>query len=201
MEQIRARRRLSALWFVGLWVIGLGLMGAGLGHAAPVPETPTNSATGDIDHAARFQQLDAEVEQVLTDVVALGADMAVLKEASTLSPKTQLLVVVSLEPSAFFQLDAVQLQIDEHTAVYHQYTDEELAALSQGGSHRLFWDEVPAGRHQLTAILLGHVPKDPDFQREASLTVISGVGRRVFDLHIATGKSQAFPELSIEEWK
>jgi hypothetical protein len=200
MEQVRARR-LSALWFVGLWVIGLGLMGAGLAQAAPVPETDTNSATSDIDHDARFQQLDAEVEQVLTDVVALGADMAVLKEASTLSPKTQLLVLVSLEPSAFFQLDAVQLQIDEHTAVYHQYTDEELAALSQGGSHRLFWDDVPVGRHQLTAILLGHVPKDPDFQREASLAVISGVGRRVVDLHIATGKSQAFPELSFEEWK
>jgi hypothetical protein len=201
MEQVSTGRRVWALWFVGLWLIGLGLVGAGLAQAAPMPEAATNSPAGDVDHAARFQQLDAEVEQILTDVVALGADMAVLNEAKELSPKTQLLVLVSIEPSAFFQLDAIQLQIDEHTAVYHQYADEELAALSQGGSHRLFWDDVPAGRHQLTAILMGHVPKDPDFQREASLSVISGVGRRVVELHIATGKSQAFPELSIEEWK
>ena len=198
MEQVRTRRRVSALWFVRLWLIGLGLMGAGLAQAAPMPETGT---AGDIDHAARFQQLDAEVEQILTDVVELGADMGLLNEAKELSPKTQLLVLVSLEPSTFFQLDAIELQIDEHTAIYHQYTDEELAALSQGGSHRLFWNDVPAGRHQLTAVLLGHVPKDPDFQREASLAVISGAGRRVVELHIASGKSQAFPELSLEEWK
>lgn len=198
MEQVSTRRRVWALWFVGLLLIGLGLTDAGFAQAAPMPET---AAAGDIDHAARFQQLDVEVEQILTDVVGLGADMAVLQEAKELSPNNQLLVLVSIEPSAFFQLDAIQLQIDEHTATFHQYTDEELAALSQGGSHRLFWDDVPAGRHQLTAILLGHVPKDPDFQREASLAVISGAGRRVVELHIATGKSQAFPELSIEEWK
>ena len=201
MEQVSAKRRVSALWFVGLWFAGLGLTGAGLTHAAPISETVTKSSAGDIDHEARFQQLDAEVEQILTDVVALGADMAVLDEAKELSPKKQLLVLVSLEPSAFFQLDAIQLQIDEQTATFHQYTDEELAALSQGGSHRLFWDDVPAGRHKLTAVLMGHVPKDPDFQREASLSIISGTGRRVVELHVASGKSQAFPELSIEEWK
>jgi hypothetical protein len=151
--------------------------------------------------ADRFAQLDAAAEQVLNEVTALGAEMAVLDEARELSPRTQLLVLVSVDPSSFFQLDAIQLQIDERTASFHQYTEPELLALQSGGSHRLFWDNVPAGRHQLKVSMMGRVPKDPDFQRESTMTIISGVGRRVVELHIASGKSQPFPELSLKEWK
>jgi hypothetical protein len=148
-----------------------------------------------------FQQLDSDAEQILDQVLTLGADMAVLEEARELSPKTQLLVLVSVDPSSFFQLDSIELKIDDQPATYHQYTTEELSAMAQGGSHRLFWDNVAAGRHQLTANLLGRVPKDPDFRREASLMVISGVGRRVVEIRVASGKNQAFPELSLKEWK
>lgn len=204
MKQVSARRPRAALWFVGtlvtsLGLAGLGVFGAGAVHAAT--ETGTGSSSGTADREARFQQLDAEVEKILDEVVTLGADMAVLEEARELSPKTQLLVLVSIDPSSFFQMEAIQLQIDGQTASFHQYSEEELKALSQGGSHRLFWDNVPAGRHQLTALLMGRVPKDPDFQREAALVIISGVGRRVVELRVATGKNQAFPEMSIKEWK
>lgn len=201
MKQVSAKRLLSSLWFMGalvasLALAGMGMLGAGSAYAAE--ETGMGSAA---DAAARFQQLDADVEKILDDVVTLGAEMAVLEQARELSPQTQLLVLVSIDPSAFFQMDAVQLQIDGQTASFHQYTDEELKALSQGGSHRLFWANVPAGRHQLTALLMGRVPKDPDFQREAALMIVSGMGRRVIELRVATGKNQAFPELSIKEWK
>ncbi|HEC18920.1 MAG TPA: hypothetical protein ENI97_06200 [Gammaproteobacteria bacterium] len=151
--------------------------------------------------AARFAQLDADTEQVLNEVAALGAEMAALEEARELSPKTQLLVLVSVDAIPFFQLDAIQLQIDEHTASFHQYTPRELAALQQGGSHRLFWDNVPAGRHQLTVSMMGRVPKDPDFQREIAMVTITGVGRRVVEVRISPGKSQPFPELALKEWK
>lgn len=204
MEQVSARRSIRTLWCAGILVAGTGLAGLGVfgvGMVFAAPGTGADTSSNRVDHKARFQQLDAEVEQVLNDVVTLGADMAVLEEQRELSSKTQLLVLVSVDPSSFFQMDAIQLQIDGHTASFHQYTEEELKALSQGGSHRLFWDNVPAGRHQLTALLMGRVPKDPDFQRESTLMIISGVGRRVVELRVATGKNQAFPELAIKEWK
>jgi len=199
MEQVNARRPLLALWFLGAFVAGLGMLGVGPTYAAA--ETDTDSSANAADRAARFQQLDAEVEQILDDVVTLGAEMAVLEEARELPSQTQLLVLVSIESSGFFQLDAIQFQVDGKTAAFHQYSESELSALSQGGSHRLFWGNVPAGRHQLTALLLGRVPKDPDFQREAEKVIISGVGRRVVELRITTGKKQTFPEFSIKEWK
>ena len=204
MKQVSARWPLSALWFVGTLVAGLGFTGLGMlgaGSVYAAAETSTGSPLSIAERKARFQQLDAEVEQILDDVVTLGAEMAVLEEARELPSKTQLLVLVSTDPSSFFQMDAIEFKIDGQTASFHQYSEDEVNALSQGGSHRLFWDNVPAGRHQLTALLMGKVPKDPDFQRESVLMIISGVGRRVVELRVATGKNHAFPELSIKEWK
>ena len=203
MKQVRTRRSRLAPWFVGILLAGLGFAGMGVLDARSVhaADTRADAPSSTAENRARFQQLDADVEQVLNDVVALGAEMAVLEEARELSAKTQLLVLVSVDPSAFFQMDAVQLKIDGQAASFHQYSEDDLNALSQGGSHRLFWDNVPAGRHELSALLMGRVPKDPDFQRESSLMIISGVGRRVVELRVAAGKNQAFPELSIKEWK
>lgn len=169
---------------------GLGLLASGMAFAA-----------GAAKDAERFTQLDEAAEKILNQVIELGGEMTALEEARALSPKTQLMVLVTVDPSPFFQLDAVQLQIDEQPAAYHQYTEPELAALQQGGSHRLFWDNVSAGRHQLTVSMMGRVPKDPDFQRESTMMIISGVGRRVVELRVTSGKSQPFPEVSLKEWK
>lgn len=154
-----------------------------------------------IAEEASFQKLDAEVEEVLNEVVSLGAEMAILEESREMTPSHQLLVLVSIDPSPFFKLEAIQLKINDRTASYHQYSEADLEAMVQGGSHRLFWDEVPPGRHQLSLALFGRVPGDPDFQREATQMVSTGTGRRVVELRVSSGMSQAFPEITIQEWK
>jgi hypothetical protein len=147
------------------------------------------------------QQLGSRIEQALDDVVDLGADMAIVEESNELSKSNQMLVLVSLDPSNIFKLDAIQLNIDGRTASYHQYTDSELVALAQGGSQRLFWDDVPSGRHKLSVLLFGQVPDDPDFRREESRMILTGDGRRVVELKISAGKNHIFPELTIKDWK
>jgi hypothetical protein len=190
-------KRLCAGWLL----LALCFMAPMVLTETALAEDTAPAVAGSGAAAESFQQLDADAEQILDEVLSLGADMAVLEEARELSPKTQLLVLVSVDPSSFFQLDSIELRVDDHPASFHQYNAEELAALAQGGSQRLFWDNIAAGRHQLTATLMGRVPKDPDFRREASTMIISGTGRRVVELRVATGKNQAFPDLSIKEWK
>lgn len=155
----------------------------------------------DAGTAENSQRLDAQTERLLNEVLQLGGEMAVLAEKRTLSDNAQLLVLVSVEPSTFFELNAVQLKLDGKPAAYHQYSPEELQALQQGGAFRLFWEDVKPGRHDLSASLVGKLPKDPDFQRESTLSFVSGTGHRVVEIHVAQGKSQAFPELSLKEWK
>lgn len=148
-----------------------------------------------------FQRLDAEVEQILNDVVTLGADMAILEESREMSSQNQLLVLVSMDRSSFFKLEAIQLNIDNRAVSYHQYEAAELDALMKGGSQRLFWDDIPPGRHQLSVSLFGRVPNDPDFQRQSTQVLVTGTGRRVLELHVATGVNHAFPDLFIKERK
>jgi hypothetical protein len=150
---------------------------------------------------SEFKRLDAVVEKTLNEVVILGADMAILEESRELSPKNQLLVLVSVDQSRFFRLEAIQLNIDNRTVSYHQYEEEELVALMDGGSQRLFWDDVPPGSHELSVSLFGSIPNDPDFMREATQMIVTGAGRRVVELRVATGRNQVFPNLSIREWK
>lgn len=148
-----------------------------------------------------FKRLDAEVEKILNEVVTLGADMAILEESRELSPKNQLLVLVSVDKSQFFRLEAIQLDIDNRTVSYHQYEDKELIALMNGGSQRLFWDDVPPGSHEVTVTMFGRIPNDPDFVREVAQKIVTGVNRSVLELHVATGRNQVFPNLSIKEWE
>jgi len=148
-----------------------------------------------------FQALDAEAEEVLNDVVSLGVDMAILEESREMTPENQLLVMVSVDPSPFFKLEAVELKLDDRTVSYHQYSDEDVEAMFHGGSHRLFWDDVPTGRHQVSMTLFGRVPGDPDFQRVATRMISTGSGRRVMELRVSSGRSQAFPEVNLKEWK
>jgi hypothetical protein len=148
-----------------------------------------------------FKRLDAEVEKILNEVVTLGADMAILEESRELSPKNQLLVLVSVDKSQFFRLEAVQLNIDNRTVSYHQYEEEELIALMNGGSQRLFWDDVPTGSHDVTVTMFGRIPNDPDFVREVTQKIVTGVKRSVLELRVSTGRNQVFPNVSIRKWK
>ncbi len=192
MKKVNIMWRQFSLFWVGL---------ASLGLLIPAMAYAIGEAKGAVAGTARFVQLDADAERVLNEMVMLGAEMVALEEARELPSETRLLVLVTVEPSPFFQLETIQLQIDERMASFHQYTETELAALQQGGSHRLFWGNVPAGQHQLTVSMMGRVPKDPDFQRKSTLVMVSGEGRRVVELRVAPGKSQPFPEMSLKEWK
>jgi len=194
MKKINVVRQGFAFFCVNL--VGLGLLASGMAYTADAAEDPAAKAT-------RFVQLDVAAERVLNKVVALGAQMAVLEEAQQSLSQTRLLVLVTVDPSPFFQLGAIQLHIDERMVSFHQYTETELAALQKGGSHRLFWDNVPVGQHKLTVSMMRRVPKDSDFHRKSTLVITSGEGSRVVELRIASDESEprAFPEMRLKEWK
>lgn len=179
------------LWFAGCALL-LCPFAVWAQDALPAAEPGTTDSS---------QRLDAQTERLINEVLSLGGEMAVLAEKQTLSNNAQLLVLVSVEPSEFFELGAVQLKLDGKDLTYHQYTPDEFQAMQRGGAFRLYWDDVKPGRHELIASLFGRLPRDPDFQRQSSLSFISGTGHQVVEIRVARGKSQAFPEMSIKEWK
>jgi hypothetical protein len=147
-----------------------------------------------------FQELDVEAEKVLREVLDLSSDLAIIDEQHVNPPKNQLLVLVTLQPSKFFELDFVELQIDNQVVAAHPYTEKDIAAMVRGGGHRLYLANLPAGTHELKAKFVGKVPRDPDYRREAIFKFISGVNRTLIELYINSGENNSFPQFTVREW-
>lgn len=147
-----------------------------------------------------FQKLDVEAENVMREVLDLSSDLAIIDEQHVNPPKNQLLVLVTLQPSKFFELDFVELQIDNQVVAAYPYTEKDIAAMVRGGGHRLYLTNLPAGTHELKANFVGKVPRDPDYRREATFKFISGVNRTLIELYINSGENNSFPQFTVREW-
>jgi len=156
-------------------------------------------STGQLDRAS-FQKLDVEAESVLREVLDLSSDLAIIEEQQTYPPKNQLLVLVTLQPSKFFELDFVELKVDNQVVAAHNYTDQDIAAMVRGGGHKLYITNLPAGTHELKAKFVGKVPRDPDYRQEAAFKFIAGVNRTLVELYINSGDNNSFPQFTIREW-
>ena len=163
------------------------------------PTSEPESAAEEIDRAS-FQKLDVEAENVLREVLDLSSDLAIIDEQQINPPKNQLLVLVTLQPSKFFELDFVELKVDNQIVAAHAYEDKDIAAMVRGGAHRLYIANLPAGTHELRAKFIGKVPRDPDYRREADFKFIAGVNRTLVELYINSGDNNGFPQFTIREW-
>ena len=150
--------------------------------------------------AANFKQLDSETESVLSEVMDLSSDLAILDEQQNNPPQNQVLVLVTLQPNEFFELDTIELTVDDKIVAAHPYSDTDIAALSKGGGHRLYLANLPAGKHEMIAKLVGKIPRDPDYRQEASYTFITGVNRTLLELYINNGDNNGYPQLTVREW-
>jgi hypothetical protein len=167
------------------------------GKSAEPTSEPESAAK---DDRASFQKLDVEAENVLREVLDLSSDLAIIDEQQVNPPKNQLLVLVTLQPSKFFELDFVELKVDNQIVAAHAYSEKDISAMMRGGGHRLYIANLPAGTHELRAKFVGKVPRDPDYRREAAFKFIAGVNRTLVELYINSGDNSSFPQFTIREW-
>lgn len=170
--------------------------GANKQSANQTPESASKTNRG----LESFRDLDVEAEKVLREVLDLSSDLAIISEEHTNPPKNQLLVLVTLQPSKFFELDYIELEVDHQMVAAHPYEEKDIAAMIRGGGHRLYLANLPAGTHELKAKFVGKVPRDPDYQREATFKFISGVNRTLIELYINSGDNSGFPQFTVREW-
>ena len=75
-----------------------------------------------------FKTLDGQVQSLKQEVIELNRDLLVLEEELLFPATTQVAVFLSMDVGKFFQLDSVQLKIDDKVVANYLYTDRELAA-------------------------------------------------------------------------
>lgn len=173
-----------------LLVLSLLAINAGLHAATPQSDVSSENKT----FADKINNLK---EQVLE----LNRDLFILEEELLFPVNTQINVFVSIDTGLLFELDSVQLKIDDKIVSNYLYTQRELQALHRGGVHRLYIGNLTTGEHELTATFIGKGPSARDYKRASTISITKSDEAQFVELKINADVSKEQPEFLIKVWE
>jgi hypothetical protein len=173
---------------------------------APSPATPTDAPSPAASYPAvpppsEFSNLDNRIQDTKSEVIQLNRDLMVLEEELLFPASTQVAVFVSMDVGKLFDLDSVQLKLDDKQVATYLYTPTEVQALHRGGVQRVYLGNLRTGSHELVAFFTGGGPHRRDYKRGATVKFDKGTDPKYIELRIkdSTGKMQ--PEFDVKIWQ
>jgi len=171
-------------------VLGVLALAAGLAGAGEAPKAPPPDAQG----------LDTRVQSLKQEAMELNRDLLVLEEELLFPASTQLAVFVSVDVGTLFDLDSVQLKLDDAVVTNYLYSDRELGALHRGGVQRLYTGNLKTGKHELVAVFTGKGPHWRDYRRGTTLSFDKRTEPKYIELQIRDETRGQRPEFRVKEW-
>jgi hypothetical protein len=160
---------------------------------ADTPAAPTGDKT--------VTTLDTNIQDLKKQVLDLNRDLFLLEEDLLFPANTQFSVFVSMDVGMMFDLDSVQLKLDNTVVGNHLYTDREINALKRGGVQRFYIGNLTTGEHELVAFFVGKGPKDRDYKRGTTLKFTKGSEAQFVELKITDSQSKLQPEFKAKVWE
>lgn len=210
-----ARRLLAALLVAGaLPVLAQQPAPASAPASAPTP-APTPAAAPSVAAApadaasapaapaappAPPAPLDSRVQALKAEVIRLNRDLLILEEELLFPAGTQVAVFVSLDVGRLFELESVQVRLNDKVVSQHLYTAQELAALQRGGVQRLYLGNLRTGEHRIDAFFTGRGPHERDYKRGTTLKFEKGTEPRYIELRIRDSLGKLQPEFEVKVW-
>jgi hypothetical protein len=145
--------------------------------------------------------LDSRIQDVKGDVIRLNRDLLVLEEELLFPASTQVALFVSMDVGKLFELDSVQVKLDDKLVANYLYTPLEVQALHRGGVQRVYLGNLKAGPHEIVAFFTGKGPHERDYKRGTTIRFDKGTDPKYIELRIkdSTGKLQ--PEFDVKVWQ
>ena len=134
-----------------------------------------------------------QLQQLRKEVVALNRDLFVLEEDLLFPSSTQVVVYLSMDIGHYFNLDAVELKIDDKVVTHHLYTEKQIQALFKGGVQKLHIDNLSQGEHQLSAFFIGKGPQNREYKRATSITFTKTAEAKSLELSIIASSVKQQP--------
>ncbi|WP_372528760.1 AraC family transcriptional regulator [Piscinibacter sp.] len=169
--------------------------------SAPASAPATSAAASAPAADARSTSLDSRIQDTKLDVIKLNRDLLVLEEELLFPANTQVALFLSMDVGKLFELDSVQIKLDDKVVTAYLYTPLEVQALHRGGVQRVYLGNLRAGEHQLVAFFTGKGPHDRDYKRGTTVKFEKGTDPKYIELQIkdSTGKLQ--PEFEVKVWQ
>ena len=139
--------------------------------------------------------LDEQVQEIKTDVLAIGAELNQLEEKLLYPSGTQLALFVSVAKGDKFRLDTVAIELDGAAAAQHLYTAKELEALQKGGVQRIYVGNAKTGDHALKVTVAGKADGGADFRKEETFKISKSVGPKLVGVVLAGNAA-----ITLKDW-
>ena len=167
--------------------------------AASAPESAASAAAA--SEPAPTGSLDDRVQQTKADVIRLNRDLLVLEEELLFPANTQVAVFVSMDVGLLFDLDSVQIKLDDKVVTTYLYTPLEVQALHRGGVQRVYLGDLRAGSHEIVAFFTGKGPHDRDYKRATTIKFDKSTEPKYIELQIKDVQQKLQPEFIVKEWQ
>ncbi len=145
--------------------------------------------------------LEDRVQDVKSDVIKLNRDLLVLEEELLFPANTQVALFVSMDVGKLFELDSVQVKLDDKVVANYLYTPLEVQALHRGGVQRVYLGNLKTGSHELVAFFTGKGPHDRDYKRGATVKFDKDTGAKYIELRIQDSLGKLQPEFDVKLWQ
>ncbi len=180
-------------------LVGVALAWSALASAQPATPMPAASAAS--APAAPQASLDTRVQELKAEVIRLNRDLLVLEEELLFPAGTQVALFVSMDVGKLFELESVQVKLDDKLVGSHLYTPAEVQALHRGGVQRIYVGNLRAGTHAIDAFFTGRGPHERDYKRGTTLKFDKGVEPRFIELRIRDSQAKLQPEFEVKVWQ
>jgi len=166
--------------------------------AASAPDAAASAAAIE---SAPTGSLDDRVQQTKADVIRLNRDLLVLEEELLFPANTQVAVFVSMAVGLLFDLDSVQIKLDDKIVSNYLYTPLEVQALHRGGVQRVYLGDLKAGSHEIVAFFTGKGPHDRDYKRATTVRFDKSTEPKYIELQIKDVQQKLQPEFDVKVWQ
>ena len=160
--------------------------------SAPAPAVPAPGAAP--------AGLDQRVQDIKAEVIRLNRDLLVLEEELLFPAGTQVALFISMDVGKLFELESVQIKLDDKVVASYLYTPLEVQALHRGGVQRIFVGNLKAGEHAIDAFFTGRGPHTRDYKRGVTLKFDKGTDPKYIELRIKDSLAALQPEFEVKVW-
>jgi hypothetical protein len=145
--------------------------------------------------------LDQRVQELKGDVLRLNRDLLVLEEELLYPAGSQVAVFISTDVGKLFELESVQIRLDDKVVVTHLYTAAQVQALHRGGVQRIWVGNLKAGTHRVDAFFTGRGPYERDYKRGTSMSFEKVGQPKYIELRIRDTTPRLQPEFEVKVWQ
>jgi hypothetical protein len=182
------------------WAADAAAPAASAPAAAEAASAPAAAASAPVAPVAP-QRLDDRIQDVKGDVIRLNRDLLVLEEELLFPANTQVAVFVSMDVGKMFELDSLQLKVDDKLVASYLYSPLEVQALHRGGMQRVYLGNLKSGEHEVVSFFTGKGPHFRDYKRGTSVKFDKGSEPKYIELRITDSSAKLQPEFDVKVWQ